>query len=84
MSFDEFVKFIADRYGMTSEEIKKTQSFGELGLDSLSLFTLVSDIEEEFKLSINVDDLTQVDTIEKMYDFIKASSENNLTTENEQ
>ena len=69
---------------MTSEEIKKTQSFGELGLDSLSLFTLVSDIEEEFKLSINVDDLTQVDTIEKMYDFIKASSENNLTTENEQ
>lgn len=81
MSFDEFVKFIADRYGMTPEQVKETKSFGELGLDSLSLFTLVSDIEEEFKLSINVEDLTQVDTIEKMYDFISKGQQDSTGTE---
>jgi len=81
MSFDDFVIFIADRYGMTPEQVKETKSFGELGLDSLSLFTLVSDIEEEFKLSINVEDLTQVDTIEKMYDFISKSQQDNNKTE---
>lgn len=70
MSYDEFIEFLTDRFGYTSEELKKTNSFGELGLDSLSLYNLVTDLEEKFNISIEIEDLTEVDSVEKMYHYI--------------
>lgn len=70
VTYDNFLKFLSERYGETSENIKEVNSFSELGLDSLSLFSLIEDIEKEYNVQLDVEDLTDIDTVEKMYGFI--------------
>ena len=70
MAYDDFLNFLSDRFGMDTKELEKTDNFGELGVDSLSLFNMITDIEEEFKISIDVDDMTEVDSVKKMYKYI--------------
>jgi len=70
VTYDDFLKFLSERYGETSENIKEVNSFSELGLDSLSLFSLIEDIEKEYNVQLDVEDLTDIDTVEKMYGFI--------------
>ena len=70
MAYDDFLNFLSDRFGMDTKELEETDNFGELGVDSLSLFNMIADIEEEFKISIDVDDMTEVDSVKKMYKYI--------------
>ena len=70
MAYDDFMNFLSDRFGMDTKELEETDNFGELGVDSLSLFNMITDIEEEFKISIDVDDMTEVDSVKKMYKYI--------------
>ena len=70
MAYDDFLNFLSDRFGMDTKELEETDNFGELGVDSLSLFNMITDIEEEFNISIDVDDMTEVDSVEKMYKYI--------------
>ena len=70
MTYDDFLNFLSDRFGMDTKELEETDNFGELGVDSLSLFNMITDIEEEFKISIDVDDMTEVDSVKKMYKYI--------------
>ena len=70
MAYDDFLKFLSDRFGVDIKELEETDNFGELGVDSLSLFNMITDIEEEFKISIDVDDMTEVDSVKKMYKYI--------------
>ena len=70
MAYDDFLKFLSDRFGVDMKELEETDNFGELGVDSLSLFNMITDIEEEFKISIDVDDMTEVDSVRKMYKYI--------------
>ncbi len=70
MAYDDFLKFLSDRFGVDTKELEETDSFGELGVDSLSLFNMITDIEEEFKISIDIDDMTEVDSVSKMYKYI--------------
>lgn len=70
MAYDDFLNFLSDRFGMDTKELEETDNFGELGVDSLSLFNMITDIEEEFKISIDVEDMTEVDSVKKMYKYI--------------
>ena len=70
MAYDDFLNYLSDRFGMDTKELEETDNFGELGVDSLSLFNMITDIEEEFKISIDVDDMTEVDSVKKMYKYI--------------
>ena len=70
MAYDDFLNFLSDRFGMDTRELEETDNFGELGVDSLSLFNMITDIEEEFKISIDIDDMTEVDSVSKMYKYI--------------
>lgn len=70
MAYDDFLNFLSDRFGMDTKDLEETDNFGELGVDSLSLFNMITDIEEEFKISIDVDDMTEVDSVKKMYKYI--------------
>lgn len=71
ISYDKFVKFLSDRFGETPENIKQLNDFGELGLDSLTLFSLIDELETYFEIKIDVNDLTDIDTVDKMYYFIE-------------
>ncbi|MFR2878319.1 MAG: acyl carrier protein [Anaerovoracaceae bacterium] len=70
MAYDDFLKFLSDRFGVDTKELEETDNFGELGVDSLSLFNMITDIEEEFKISIDIDDMTEVDSVSKMHKYI--------------
>ena len=70
MAYDDFLNFLSDRFGMDTKELEETDNFGELGVDSLSLFNMITDIEEEFKISIDIEDMTEVDSVSKMYKYI--------------
>ena len=50
INFDEFVIFICERYGITKEEAIEKDDFEQLGLDSLSLYSLVDDAEQKFNV----------------------------------
>ena len=70
MAYDDFLKFLSDRFGVDTKELEETDNFGELGVDSLSLFNMITDIEDEFKISIDIDDMTEVDSVSKMHKYI--------------
>ena len=70
MAYDDFLKFLSDRFGVDTKELEETDNFGERGVDSLSLFNMITDIAEEFKISIDIDDMTEVDSVSKMYKYI--------------
>ena len=70
MAYEDFLKFLSDRFGVDTKELEETDNFGELGVDSLSLFNMITDIEDEFKISIDIDDMTEVDSVSKMYKYI--------------
>lgn len=69
-TYESFLAFLSERYGETPERLEELNQFGELGLDSLSLFALLGDIEEKYQITIDIEDLTEVDSVKKMYRYI--------------
>lgn len=70
MTYEDFLVFLSDRFGVNTATLETTNSFGELGVDSLSLFNLITDLEEEFHIQIDIEDMTEVDSVKKMYEYI--------------
>lgn len=70
MTYEEFLVFLSDRFGVDIATLETTNSFGELGVDSLSLFNLITDLEDEFHIQIEIEDMTEVDSVKKMYEYI--------------
>ena len=71
---NEFLAFLSQRYGINTTDLKKKDSFLNLGVDSLSLFSLVGDIEENYHIKLDADDLTEIDSVSKLYASICAVS----------
>ena len=67
---EKLTEFLSERYGWTGEEIKEAESFEALGLDSLSLYSLVTECEEKFGVKVDTDDMTEIDTPEKFINYI--------------
>lgn len=70
---EKLLAFLSDRYGWTKAEIETAESFEALGLDSLSLYSLVTDCEKEFGIKIETDDMTEIDTPTKFINYIVGS-----------
>lgn len=60
MTYEEFLVFLSDRFGVDIATLETTNSFGDLGVDSLSLFNLITDLEDEFHIQIEIEDMTEV------------------------
>ncbi|MFQ8988757.1 MAG: acyl carrier protein, partial [Intestinibacter sp.] len=58
------------RYGITKEEAIEKDDFEQLGLDSLSLYSLVDDAEQKFNVEIDTDDITEINSITKIFNYI--------------
>lgn len=74
ISFEDFVAMLAEKFGDTPEHIIEVDDFGELGLDSLSLFSVLTDVEERFGISVKVDDLTEIYGVRAMYKYVVENS----------
>lgn len=64
---------LAEELGVNAEEITAETSFKEdLGADSLDLFELVTNLEEEYNIEIPPEQLEEMTTVGKVIDYLKS------------
>ncbi len=67
--FEEIKKMIVQNLNLDSNEITEETNFKkDLGVDSLDLFELVSNAEDEFGIEISSEELESIETVG---DFVK-------------
>lgn len=70
---EKIIALTAAHLGISEDGICATSSFKEdLGVDSLDLFELVMELEEEFGVEIPSEDLEQMATVEDVAKYIEA------------
>lgn len=69
---NELKMLISDRLGIDSSLItEKTDLLYELGADSLTLVSLVGDVEDHFEISIDDEELAQLATVGDLVGLIE-------------
>ena len=64
---------VAEELGVNADEITAETSFKEdLGADSLDLFELVTNLEEEYNIEIPAEQLEEMTTVGKVIDYLKS------------
>lgn len=64
---------LAEELGVNEDEITGATSFKEdLGADSLDLFELVTNLEEEYNIEIPAEELENLTTVGKVIDYLKS------------
>ena len=68
--FEKVQDIIADELGKDKEEISLETSFEDLDADSLDLFQIINDIEDEF--DVEVDTEADMKTVADLVKFVEA------------
>ena len=69
---EKMKEIIAEQLSVDESEIALETSFkDDLGADSLDLFELVMALEEEYDVEIPSDDLTELNTVEAVINYLK-------------
>lgn len=70
---EKIIELTAAHLGLAQDTISETSSFKEdLGVDSLDLFELVMEMEEEFGIEIPSEDLENLNTIGDVAKYIES------------
>lgn len=70
---EKIKELLADELGVEAEEITEATSFkDDLGADSLDLFELVTNLEEEYDIEIPAEELEKLTTVGKVIDYLKS------------
>lgn len=73
MVFEKIKKIMAEQLGLDENDITMDTSFEELGVDSLDLFQIIIEIEEEFGLQI--EDAEAIKTVSEAVKFVEDNTE---------
>lgn len=69
---DKMKDIISEQLGVDANNIELDTSFkNDLDADSLDLFELVMAIEDAFNVEIPADDVTDLDTVEDVIEYLK-------------
>lgn len=69
-AFEKIKEIIVDQLGKEEEEVQLTTDFRkELEADSLDLFQIINDIEDEFDVKIETDE--DLSTVKDLVDFVE-------------
>ena len=69
---EKIIALTAEHLGIDADSISETSSFKEdLGVDSLDLFELVMELEEEFGIEIPSEDLENLATVADVAKYIE-------------
>lgn len=69
---EKMKEIIAEQLSVDESEIALETSFkDDIGADSLDLFELVMALEEEYDVEIPSDDLTELNTVEDVINYLK-------------
>lgn len=70
---EKIKELLADELGIEAEEITEATSFkDDLGADSLDLFELVTNLEEEYDIEIPAEELEKLTTVGKVIAYLKS------------
>ena len=70
---EKMKEIIADQLGVNAEEVTMESNFkDDLGADSLDLFELVTNLEDEYGVEIPADDLENMATVGDVINYLKA------------
>ncbi len=70
---EKMKEIIADQLSVDAETITEASSFKEdLGADSLDLFELVMELEDEYSVEIPSEDLQELLTVGQVMEYLKA------------
>lgn len=69
MVFEKIKRIMAEQLGLNEEDITIDTSFKELGIDSLDLFQIIIEIEEEF--GVQIEDAESIKTVEEAVKFVE-------------
>ena len=70
---EKIKEIAADSLGADVNEMTTETSFKEdLGADSLDLFELVTNLEEEYNIEIPAEELEKLTTVGKVIDYLKS------------
>ena len=67
---DKLVELLSDKYGWTEEKIMSAEDFQELGMDSLSVHPLITDIEDMTGFKFETNDITEVSSPMKILEYM--------------
>lgn len=71
--FEKIKPIIADQLGVEESDINLESSFtNDLGADSLDLFEMVMEFEDEFDIEIPTEDLESIDKVEDIVNYLKS------------
>lgn len=70
MVFEKIKKVISEQLGVGEEEIKMETTFEELGADSLDLFQVVIELEEEF--GIQLEEAENIKSVKDAVDYVQS------------
>lgn len=70
---EKIKEMVAEQLNVDAADITEETSFKEdLGADSLDLFELVSNLEDEYEIEIPSEELEKITTIGAVVEFLKA------------
>lgn len=70
---EKVISIIADQLGKDASEITETSSFvDDLGADSLDLFQIISELEEEFSIEFSQEAGEKIKTVKDAVEYITA------------
>ncbi|PID59163.1 hypothetical protein CSB45_01820 [candidate division KSB3 bacterium] len=71
LTFEAFVEFLSKRFNVLATDITYDTVFTQdLGIDSLSLYSLLGDVEKEYQITLEVGDLLDINTAGKVYEYV--------------
>lgn len=74
MVFEKVKSIIAEQLGISEDKIApETSLLDDLGADSLDLFQIISDLEDEFNIEFAKESIEQLKTIADAVAFIEAN-----------
>jgi acyl carrier protein len=69
MVFEKIKSVIASQLGIEEGEIEINTSFEDLGVDSLDLFQIIIELEEEF--GVQIEDAESIKTVQDAVNYIE-------------
>lgn len=70
MIFEKIRKIIAEHLGIDQQEVTLETSFEELNMDSLDLFQIIIEIEEEF--DVQIEEPEKIKTVLEAVNFVES------------
>lgn len=70
--FEKIQEIIVEELGKEAEEVQLETSFEELDADSLDIFQVISEIEDEFDITIEAED--SLKTVGDLVAFVEAQT----------